>query len=99
MVVARQTVTALGDAQHGLPNLSGADPLVIRETTILAGAWIVIADTTRQPLAERQTLRHTSASVGDMVHAYPRERPFSSDPIARDPGGDSHRSRVRHLLA
>jgi reactive chlorine resistance protein C len=46
-------VPALGDAQHGFPYLSGAGRLVIKDTAILAGAWIIIADTARQLLAGR----------------------------------------------
>src|SRR3979490_2806368 len=40
-------VPALGDAQHGFPFLSGGGRLVIKDTVILAGAWLVIVDTVR----------------------------------------------------
>jgi reactive chlorine resistance protein C len=45
-------VPALGDAQHGFPYLSGAGRLVIKDVTLLAGAWLVIVDTARQLLAQ-----------------------------------------------
>src|ERR1700744_1371687 len=50
-------VPALGDAQHGFPYLSGAGRLVIKDVVILAGAWIVIADTARQLLFEQKRRR------------------------------------------
>jgi reactive chlorine resistance protein C len=40
-------VPALGDAQHGFPFLSGAGRLVLKDTVILAGAWLIIVDTAR----------------------------------------------------
>jgi uncharacterized membrane protein YkgB len=46
-------VPALGDAQHGFPYLSGAGRLVIKDTAILAGGWIIIVDTARRMLAGR----------------------------------------------
>lgn len=46
-------VPALGDAQHGFPYLSGAGRLVLKDTVILAGAWLVIVDTVRSILHER----------------------------------------------
>jgi reactive chlorine resistance protein C len=47
-------VPALGDAQHGFPYLSGPGRLVLKDVAILAGAWIVIADTARQLLRKRE---------------------------------------------
>lgn len=46
-------VPALGDAQHGFPYLSGAGRLVLKDTVIMAGAWLVIVDTARDILKER----------------------------------------------
>lgn len=46
-------VPALGDVQHGFPYLSGAGRLVVKDTAILAGAWLVIADLSRRLIAER----------------------------------------------
>jgi uncharacterized membrane protein YkgB len=46
-------VPALGGAQHGFPYLSGAGRLVIKDVCILAGAWLVMADTARKLIAER----------------------------------------------
>ena len=45
-------VPALGDAQHGFPYLSGAGRLVIKDTAILAGAWLVMVDIARKLLGE-----------------------------------------------
>jgi len=47
-------VAALGDAQHGFPYLSGAGRLVIKDVAILAGAWLIIADTARRLLGSAQ---------------------------------------------
>lgn len=46
-------VPALGDAQHGFPYLSGAGRLVLKDTVIMAAAWLVIVDFARQLLAEQ----------------------------------------------
>lgn len=46
-------VPALGDAQHGFPYLSGAGRLVLKDTVIMAGAWLVIVDTARAILKAR----------------------------------------------
>jgi len=47
-------VAALGDAQHGFPYLSGAGRLVLKDVTILAGAWLILADTARALLRDRR---------------------------------------------
>lgn len=46
-------VPALGDAQHGFPYLSGAGRLVIKDTAILAGAWLIMVDTARKLLGTK----------------------------------------------
>ena len=46
-------VPALGDAEHGFPYLSGAGRLVLKDVAILAGSWLVIADTARSLLKEK----------------------------------------------
>ncbi|NWA01895.1 reactive chlorine resistance membrane protein RclC [Pseudomonas gingeri] len=46
-------VSALGDAQHGFPYLSGGGRLVLKDTLMLAGAVLVIADSARALLRER----------------------------------------------
>jgi reactive chlorine resistance protein C len=46
-------VPALGDAQHGFPYLSGAGRLVLKDVLLLAGAWLVMADSARALLAIR----------------------------------------------
>jgi len=54
-------VPALGDAQHGFPYLSGAGRLVLKDTVILAGAWLVLVDTARSLLrqsSENNKIRH-----------------------------------------
>jgi reactive chlorine resistance protein C len=45
-------VPALGDAQHGFPYLSGAGRLVIKDTMMLAGSWIIGVDAAKAILAE-----------------------------------------------
>lgn len=45
-------VPALGDAHHGFPYLSGAGRLVLKDTALLAGAWLVLVDTARALLSE-----------------------------------------------
>jgi uncharacterized membrane protein YkgB len=40
-------VPALGDAEHGFPYLSGAGRLVLKDTAILAGGLLVLADSAR----------------------------------------------------
>ncbi|MEE7505114.1 reactive chlorine resistance membrane protein RclC [Methylobacterium sp. C33D] len=40
-------VAALGDAEHGFPYLSGAGRLVLKDVTLMAGAWLVLADSAR----------------------------------------------------
>jgi reactive chlorine resistance protein C len=47
-------VAALGDAQHGFPYLSGAGRLVLKDTMMLAGAWIVGVDAAKGILADRK---------------------------------------------
>ena len=44
-------VPALGDAQHGFPYLSGAGRLVLKDTMMLAGSWIIGVDAAKAILA------------------------------------------------
>lgn len=46
-------VPALGDAQHGFPYLSGAGRLVIKDTMMLAGSWVIGVDAAKAILARR----------------------------------------------
>lgn len=46
-------VPALGDAQHGFPYLSGMGRLIIKDTMMLAGAVVIMADSARNLLRER----------------------------------------------
>jgi uncharacterized membrane protein YkgB len=48
-------VPALGDAQHGFPYLSGAGRLVIKDTMMMAGAWIVGVDAAKGILFDIRT--------------------------------------------
>ena len=48
-------VPALGDAEHGFPYLSGAGRLVLKDVAIMAGSWLVIADTARSLLKDGLT--------------------------------------------
>ena len=43
-------VPALGDAHHGFPYLSGAGRLVLKDTLMLAGAVMIMADSAREIL-------------------------------------------------
>jgi AhpD family alkylhydroperoxidase len=54
-------VPALGDAQHGFPYLSGGGRLVIKDTMMLAGAWVIGVDAAKGVLAEITT-RSTAAT-------------------------------------
>jgi len=47
-------VPDLGSGEHGFPLLSGAGRLVIKDTAILAGAWIVLVDCARRVLKQLQ---------------------------------------------
>lgn len=46
-------VPDLGSGEHGFPLLSGAGRLVIKDTAILAGALVVLADSAQSLLARR----------------------------------------------
>jgi uncharacterized membrane protein YkgB len=58
-------VSALGDAQHGFPYLSGAGRLVLKDVALMAGAWLVIVDSARAILADRPwtALRHGQSAL------------------------------------
>ena len=47
------TLSALGDAHHGFPYLSGAGRLVLKDTLMLAGAVMIMADSAREILKQR----------------------------------------------
>lgn len=47
-------VPALGDAQHGFPYLSGMGRLIWKDTIMMAGAVVVMADSARSLLQERR---------------------------------------------
>jgi reactive chlorine resistance protein C len=47
-------VPALGDAQHGFPYLSGAGRLVLKDTLMMAGAWVIGIDAAKRILAEKK---------------------------------------------
>jgi reactive chlorine resistance protein C len=56
-------VPALGAAQHGFPYLSGGGRLVLKDTVILAGGWLLVVDGARAILA--QMARHPAAQRAD----------------------------------
>jgi reactive chlorine resistance protein C len=58
-------VPALGDAQHGFPYLSGAGRLVIKDTMMLAGAWIIGVDAAKGVLAEITTRSTATSSFAE----------------------------------
>jgi reactive chlorine resistance protein C len=63
-------VPALADAQHGFPYLSGAGRLVLKDTVILAGGWLLVVDGVRAILA--QMARNPEAERGDSNHSVAR---------------------------
>ena len=48
-------VPALGDAQHGFPFLSGGGRLVLKDVMLMAGGWLVLADSARAVLTGAPT--------------------------------------------
>ena len=58
-------VPALGDAQHGFPYLSGGGRLVIKDTMMLAGAWIIGVDAAKGVLAEITTRSTATSSFAE----------------------------------
>ena len=60
-------VPALGDAQHGFPYLSGAGRLVIKDVALMAGAWLVLADSARAVLSHRTTKRQALSQAGSVA--------------------------------
>jgi uncharacterized membrane protein YkgB len=50
-------VPALGDAQHGFPYLSGAGRLVLKDTMMLAGAWVITVDAAKSILRASEPSR------------------------------------------
>jgi uncharacterized membrane protein YkgB len=46
-------VPALGDAQHGVPYLSGMGRLILKDTMMMAGSVLIMADSARSWLHER----------------------------------------------
>ena len=47
--------------QHGFPYLSGAGRLVLKDVLLLAGAWLVMADSARAVLASWVSVAATRA--------------------------------------
>src|ERR1700682_5593739 len=60
-------VPALGDAQPGFPYLSGGGRLVLKDVLLMAGAWLVLADSARAVLSHRLTRRRTREQSGPAV--------------------------------
>jgi uncharacterized membrane protein YkgB len=60
-------VPALGDAQHGFPYLSGGGRLVIKDVALMAGAWLVLADSARAVLCHSQAPRWTRERSGPVA--------------------------------
>jgi hypothetical protein len=56
--VYRQQVTA---GVGGFPYLSGAGPLVLKDVTLMAGAWLYVADSARAVVAEVRPQRSSTA--------------------------------------
>src|ERR1700736_1492920 len=66
-------VSALGDAQHGFPYLSGGGRLVLKDVMMLAGALLVMADSARA-LLEYQP----AANPADLPRGRPATAPTDS---------------------
>jgi uncharacterized membrane protein YkgB len=60
-------VPALGDGQHGFPYLSGAGRLVIKDVALMAGAWLVLADSARAVLSHRAMKRQALRPAGSVA--------------------------------
>jgi hypothetical protein len=61
-------VSALGDAQHGFPYLSGGGRLVLKDIMLLAGGLLIMADSARafleaRPYAKLQTMTASKTSI------------------------------------
>jgi uncharacterized membrane protein YkgB len=61
-------VSALGDAQHGFPYLSGGGRLVLKDIILLAGGLLIMADSARalleaRPFARLQTMTASRTST------------------------------------
>jgi reactive chlorine resistance protein C len=61
-------VSALGDAQHGFPYLSGGGRLVLKDIMLLAGGLLIMADSARAFLEARlyaklQTMTASKLSI------------------------------------
>ena len=50
LLIGVLVLVGMGDAQHGFPYLSGAGRLVLKDVTLMAGAWLVLADSVRAVL-------------------------------------------------
>ncbi|HWN76765.1 MAG TPA: DUF417 family protein, partial [Bradyrhizobium sp.] len=63
-------VSALGDAQHGFPYLSGGGRLVLKDVMLLAGGLLIMADSARAFLEARPFVLQTmTASKNTTVPA------------------------------
>jgi uncharacterized membrane protein YkgB len=52
MTTPEAWVPAIGDAHHGFPYLSGAGRLVLKDVALLAGAWLIMVDSSRAILRD-----------------------------------------------
>lgn len=57
-------VPSLGDAEHGFPYLSGAGRLVLKDTMMLAGAWVIGIDAAKALLSRPARSVRTGAFAG-----------------------------------
>src|SRR4030081_460316 len=69
-------VSALGDAQHGFPYLSGGGRLVLNDVMLLAGGLLVMADSARafleaRPYAKLQTMTASRTCIARAECAQP----------------------------
>lgn len=84
-------VPALGDAQHGFPYLSGGGRLVLKDTVILAGGWLLIVNGARALLAQMGC--HPEAGRA----GWKRSTPAPGISARRSGGEDAFDSRGKYV--
>jgi uncharacterized membrane protein YkgB len=57
-------VSALGDAQHGFPYLSGGGRLVLKDVILLAGGLLIMADSARAFFEARSFAKLQTMTAG-----------------------------------
>jgi uncharacterized membrane protein YkgB len=84
-------VPAIGDAQHGVPYLSGSGRLIIKDTMMLAGSAVIMADSARSWLRERSISSSVPMTSGRLPFAVGRSGGSSSALARQTPFTDGGR--------